>query len=162
MAYCQQWSLSTLSSSLFYRLWYVFCFLYKGLSLTLHPLTTQQQPTPTMQPLFNKLFDNWQPKIFIPALSQCALCFFMFSWHVHEKAVLMISLPLWYLIYFYFFLNNLDVHFFFVSLIAGTDKNYARIYFFLSTLANYSLFPLLFKSPGNTPFMIFKYSNILC
>ena len=64
-----------------------------------HTTTT---PTPTMQPLFNKLFDNWQPKIFIPALSQCALCFFMFSWHVHEKAVLMISLPLWYLLFIVF------------------------------------------------------------
>jgi hypothetical protein len=49
------------------------------------------------QPLLWKLLDGGRGgRVFIAALVQCSLCFFMFSWHVHEKAVLMPILLLTY------------------------------------------------------------------
>jgi len=76
-------------------------------------------------PLLWKLLDGTRKgHVFIAALVQCSLCFFMFSWHVHEKAVLMPILLL--------------------TLLAGSSMEYAGIFFFGSTVAHYSLFPLLF------------------
>ena len=48
----------------------------------------------------------------------------MLGWHVHEKAALMISIPL--------------------GLLAGLQPDLALLFFFLDCLANYSLLPLLF------------------
>jgi len=72
-------------------------------------------------------------KKFIPVLVQCALCAFMFGWHVHEKAILMAIIPL--------------------SLTATEDPFQAKCFLFLSITGNFSLFPLLFL-PTETPIKI--------
>ncbi|XP_045204959.2 probable dolichyl pyrophosphate Glc1Man9GlcNAc2 alpha-1,3-glucosyltransferase [Mercenaria mercenaria] len=61
---------------------------------------------------------------FLRALILCAFGSFMFGWHVHEKAVLMIIIPL--------------------SLLTIDKKKDAQIYLVVSTIGHYSLFPLLF------------------
>ncbi|XP_075159185.1 ALG6/ALG8 family glucosyltransferase xit [Haematobia irritans] len=61
---------------------------------------------------------------FLRAVVICSASSFMFSWHVHEKAILMCLIPLCFL--------------FFVS---ATDAKYA---FILSAVGYFSLFPLLF------------------
>lgn len=58
----------------------------------------------------------------------CAYSSFLFGWHVHEKAILLISLPF--------------------SLLSIDDAKLAKNYFILNTIGNYSLFPLLFKQQG--------------
>jgi alpha-1,3-glucosyltransferase len=57
----------------------------------------------------------------------------MFGWHVHEKAILMVILPL--------------------SLIALENAFQSRMFVVLSTVGHYSLFPLLFL-PSETPIKI--------
>jgi alpha-1,3-glucosyltransferase len=52
----------------------------------------------------------------------------MFGWHVHEKAILMVILPL--------------------SLIALENAFQSRMFVVLSTVGHYSLFPLLFLPSG--------------
>lgn len=56
----------------------------------------------------------------------CAFSSFLFGWHVHEKAILMVLIP--------------------ASILSVKDKNQASLYFFLTTISYYSLFPLLFKN----------------
>ena len=58
----------------------------------------------------------------------CGYASFLFGWHVHEKAVLMILIPL--------------------SFISVKDSSYAELYFIMSFISNYSLFPLIFRSQG--------------
>ncbi|XP_053204391.1 probable dolichyl pyrophosphate Glc1Man9GlcNAc2 alpha-1,3-glucosyltransferase [Panonychus citri] len=70
------------------------------------------------------------PTLFIRSVILCAFSSFIFGYHVHEKAILMIILPLTPL-----------------ALISPMDAN---IFFMLSTIGTYSLFPLLFKT-GETP-----------
>ncbi|XP_068627629.1 dolichyl pyrophosphate Glc1Man9GlcNAc2 alpha-1,3-glucosyltransferase [Battus philenor] len=61
---------------------------------------------------------------FIRCLTICATCSFMFGWHVHEKAILMILIPLSFLAVF----GDVD----------------GRLFLVLSTVGHYSLFPLLY------------------
>ncbi|XP_055640729.1 probable dolichyl pyrophosphate Glc1Man9GlcNAc2 alpha-1,3-glucosyltransferase [Toxorhynchites rutilus septentrionalis] len=62
---------------------------------------------------------------FIRAIILCACSSFMFGWHVHEKAILMVTIPL--------------------TILAITNRTDARWTIFLSIVGHYSLFPLLFK-----------------
>lgn len=62
---------------------------------------------------------------FIRAITLCACSSFMFGWHVHEKAILMVIIPL--------------------TILSITNRNDARWTLFLGILGHYSLFPLLFK-----------------
>lgn len=73
------------------------------------------------------------PTLFIRSVILCAFSSFIFGYHVHEKAILMIILPLTPL-----------------ALISPMDAN---IFFMLSSIGTYSLFPLLFKT-GETPVKI--------
>ncbi|KRX43817.1 putative dolichyl pyrophosphate Glc1Man9GlcNAc2 alpha-1,3-glucosyltransferase, partial [Trichinella murrelli] len=54
-----------------------------------------------------------------------ALPAFLFGWHVHEKAVLTVIIPL--------------------TMLAVRDGRYAKIFFLFSVFGHYSLFPLLFR-----------------
>eukprot|EP01090_Pellita_catalonica_P010989 TRINITY_DN22467_c0_g1_i1.p1 TRINITY_DN22467_c0_g1~~TRINITY_DN22467_c0_g1_i1.p1 ORF type:complete len:327 (+),score=1.02 TRINITY_DN22467_c0_g1_i1:57-983(+) len=79
----------------------------------------------SLVPLMWRVMDRAKDQtIFIPALTQCTLCFFLFSWHVHEKAIIMALIPLGFLV--------------------GRNSSYARVYFIMSCVGSYSLFPLLF------------------
>ncbi|KAF2074611.1 hypothetical protein CYY_004081 [Polysphondylium violaceum] len=79
---------------------------------------------PSLYGIFKKK-DN---QSFLIGITQSCFTFFMFGWHVHEKAIIMITIPLG-----------------FVCLFTSTPK-YSKIYFLLSTIGHYSLFPLLFKA----------------
>ncbi|CAG4964649.1 unnamed protein product [Parnassius apollo] len=61
---------------------------------------------------------------FVRCLTVCATCSFMFGWHVHEKAILMILIPLSFL-----------------AILGDVD---GRLFLFVSTVGHYSLFPLLY------------------
>ncbi|XP_050069661.1 probable dolichyl pyrophosphate Glc1Man9GlcNAc2 alpha-1,3-glucosyltransferase [Anopheles maculipalpis] len=64
-------------------------------------------------------------RIFVRAIVLCGCTSFLFGWHVHEKAILMVLIPL--------------------TLLAIGNHNDARWTIFLGIVAHYSLFPLLFK-----------------
>lgn len=68
---------------------------------------------------------NRCPSLFTRSVVVCAFASFIFGYHVHEKAILMVLLPLTPL-----------------ALVSVVDAN---IYFLLSTLGTFSLFPLLFQ-----------------
>jgi len=81
------------------------------------------------------------PTRFVRALVLCAFAFFLFGWHVHEKAVLLMIVP-----------------FTLISLETREDK---KLFFLLSTIGHFSLFPLIF-TPAEAPikilyFVVFTY-----
>ncbi|XP_041973157.1 probable dolichyl pyrophosphate Glc1Man9GlcNAc2 alpha-1,3-glucosyltransferase [Aricia agestis] len=61
---------------------------------------------------------------FIRCLVLCATCSFVFGWHVHEKAILLIIIPL--------------------SFLSVLGEDDGKSFLVLSTVGHYSLFPLLF------------------
>jgi len=63
-------------------------------------------------------------KSFLTALTLCGYTSYMFGWHVHEKAILLVLVPL--------------------SLLAAENHAYFRTYLIASVAGIYSLFPLLF------------------
>ncbi|XP_061181373.1 probable dolichyl pyrophosphate Glc1Man9GlcNAc2 alpha-1,3-glucosyltransferase [Saccostrea echinata] len=69
------------------------------------------------------------PESFVRAVVLCAFGSYLFGWHVHEKAILIIILPLCLLV-----LNR---------------REDASVFLILSTTGHYSLFPLLF-TPAET------------
>ncbi|XP_058130507.1 probable dolichyl pyrophosphate Glc1Man9GlcNAc2 alpha-1,3-glucosyltransferase [Anopheles ziemanni] len=64
-------------------------------------------------------------RCFVRAIVLCGCTSFLFGWHVHEKAILMVLIPL--------------------TLLAVGNQQDARWTIFLGIVAHYSLFPLLFK-----------------
>ncbi|KZO98001.1 glycosyltransferase family 57 protein [Calocera viscosa TUFC12733] len=71
-----------------------------------------------------KLWRKPDYKSFVHALTLCGYCSFMFGWHVHEKAVLLILVPL--------------------SLLAAEDYAHYRTFVLASMAGIVGLFPLLF------------------
>lgn len=68
---------------------------------------------------------DWET--FVGALTLCGYASFLFGWHVHEKAVLLIIIPF--------------------SLIAIKDRRYFGAFKPLAVAGHVSLFPLLFTAP---------------
>ncbi|KIY67436.1 glycosyltransferase family 57 protein [Cylindrobasidium torrendii FP15055 ss-10] len=71
-----------------------------------------------------KLWRNPSYKSFVTALTLCGYASYLFGWHVHEKAVLLVLVPL--------------------SLLAAERQAYFRTYMICSIAGIFSLFPLLF------------------
>ncbi|XP_030751587.1 probable dolichyl pyrophosphate Glc1Man9GlcNAc2 alpha-1,3-glucosyltransferase isoform X2 [Sitophilus oryzae] len=91
------------------------------------PITTLLLTVAFVLPATIKLFFmNKNATNFLRCLVLCGLTAFLFGWHVHEKAILMVIIPLSIL-----------------SIVEPTD---AKIFLILSTTGHYSLFPLLFPS----------------
>jgi len=63
---------------------------------------------------------------FLRALTLCAWSAFMFGWHVHEKAILLVVVPL--------------------AVLATVSRTEARLYLVTATTGHFSLFPLLFQA----------------
>ncbi|KAI0677439.1 glycosyltransferase family 57 protein [Trametes maxima] len=76
-----------------------------------------------------KLWTNTSYKSFVTALTLCGFTSYMFGWHVHEKAILLVLVPL--------------------SLLAAENNAYFRTFMIASVAGIYSLFPLLF-TPAET------------
>ncbi|CAH2269261.1 jg19216 [Pararge aegeria aegeria] len=96
---------------------------------TITPATTFVLTAVSMMPALVKLWHlgadtKYRSLSFARCLTLCSTCAFMFGWHVHEKAILMILIPLSYL-----------------SVLGKMD---ARFYTFMSVVGHYSLFPLLY------------------
>ena len=77
-----------------------------------------------MLPCLFSLWRNPRPQSFLSAAAYAALCSFMFGYHVHEKAILMVTIPL--------------------AMAAADSQIDARQYFVLSTAGHVALMPLLF------------------
>ena len=79
-----------------------------------------------MQPALVKLFlePNWNT--FVSALTLCGYASFLFGWHVHEKAILLVIIPF--------------------SLLALKDRRYLGAFRPLAVSGHVSLFPLLFTA----------------
>ncbi|KAF8076270.1 glucosyltransferase [Lyophyllum atratum] len=76
-----------------------------------------------------KLWRNPTYKSFLTALTLCGYTSFLFGWHVHEKAVLLVLVPL--------------------SLLAAERQAYFRTFIIISVAGIFSLFPLIF-TPGES------------
>ncbi|KAH8595041.1 glycosyltransferase family 57 protein [Bisporella sp. PMI_857] len=88
-------------------------------------------------PLVKLFFDpTWDT--FIGAVTLCGYASFLFGWHVHEKAILLVIIPF--------------------SLIALKDRRYLGVFRPLAVAGHVSLFPLLFTAaefPIKTVYTIF-------
>lgn len=62
---------------------------------------------------------------FLRLLTHCAFLSYLFGWHVHEKAILLITIPL--------------------ALLAVRNFRYAKPFLLLATTGHFSLFPLFFS-----------------
>ncbi|KAI8909663.1 glycosyl transferase [Gorgonomyces haynaldii] len=79
----------------------------------------------TQLPILVKLWYKPQTPVFIDALVLSSFSSYLFSWHVHEKAILLVLIP--------------------ISFTALRSKEHANIFMILSTSGYFSLFPLLFE-----------------
>ncbi|KAG6837534.1 hypothetical protein H0H93_007715 [Arthromyces matolae] len=85
---------------------------------------------PTIKPIWLiKLWFTPTYKSFLTALTLCGYTSFLFGWHVHEKAVLLVLVPL--------------------SLLAAERHAYFRTFILASVAGVFSLFPLIF-TPGES------------
>lgn len=87
-----------------------------------------------------KLWRNPTYKSFVAAITLCGYVSFLFGWHVHEKAILLVLVPL--------------------SLLAGERHSYFRTFTIASVAGIFSLFPLLF-TPAETIIKV-VYSILWC
>ncbi|XP_014246209.1 probable dolichyl pyrophosphate Glc1Man9GlcNAc2 alpha-1,3-glucosyltransferase [Cimex lectularius] len=76
-------------------------------------------------PCLWKLWTNpGNPLHFVRSLILCSGCAFLFGWHVHEKAILMVIIP--------------------QSILAVLWRKEAEVFIMLSTVGHYALLPLIF------------------
>lgn len=107
-------------------------------------LATVTSILPAMYYLWSK---SKGPEGFVRAVVLCAFGSYLFGWHVHEKAILIIILPLCLLVF--------------------NKREDASIFLILSTTGHYSLFPLLFTSAETTTkillmlaYSVFAFSSL--
>jgi alpha-1,3-glucosyltransferase len=102
-----------------------------------------------MQCFLIKLWRNPTYKSFVTALTLCGYISFLFGWHVHEKAILLVLVPLRFALLSCASLQD-DLTFQFVddSLLAGERHAYFRTFVLASVAGIFSLFPLLFTPAG--------------
>lgn len=81
-------------------------------------------------PVWWNIWRRPTPHKFVEAVVLCGFSSFLFGWHVHEKAILMVLVPL--------------------SVLAVSSRVHARFFYLLSCIGYFSLFPLLF-APTETP-----------
>lgn len=95
---------------------------------------------------FYHSFRSKTAKDFVRAVAICGCTSFMFGWHVHEKAILMVVIPLRYVATHTISSQSMliPIREFLFSLLAASDKYEASQLLLLTIIANYSLFPLLF------------------
>ncbi|GAB7353515.1 hypothetical protein MBLNU459_g3960t2 [Dothideomycetes sp. NU459] len=92
----------------------------------------------TQIPALIKLFVHPTWDVFVGAITLCGYASFLFGWHVHEKAILLVIIPF--------------------SLIALKDRRYLGAFRPLAVSGHVSLFPLLFTAqefPIKTVYTIF-------
>lgn len=86
------------------------------------------------------LFQLWRryptPTRFVRVMILCAFAFYLFGWHVHEKAVLIMIIPF--------------------TLIMLETPEEKKLFFLLSTAGHFSLFPLIF-TPAEAPIKILYF-----
>ena len=80
------------------------------------------------------------PVQFLRALILCNFCSFMFGWHVHEKAILLMIIPMA------------------VLAMVGNPHTDSVHFFLLSSIGNFSLFPLLYQERET----VIKFLLLLC
>jgi alpha-1,3-glucosyltransferase len=78
----------------------------------------------SMIPSLVLLWRRPRPATFTASIVYAAMCSFMLGWHVHEKAILLALIP--------------------ASVACLDSAASARLYFFMSSVASVSIFPLLF------------------
>lgn len=87
-----------------------------------------------MLPALLKLwYRPYKRDLFLPSLTLCAFVSFVFGYHVHEKAILMIIIPL--------------------TLLSVKTVAFARVFTILSIIGHFALFPLLHEQ-AETPIKI--------
>eukprot|EP01114_Cavostelium_apophysatum_P021033 TRINITY_DN7220_c0_g1_i1.p1 TRINITY_DN7220_c0_g1~~TRINITY_DN7220_c0_g1_i1.p1 ORF type:complete len:518 (-),score=58.58 TRINITY_DN7220_c0_g1_i1:163-1716(-) len=93
---------------------------------TVKPFYTMLIIIISILPLMKHLWSRPNITSFKASLVVCSLSFYMFGWHVHEKAILTTIIPL--------------------GLLINDGAHFTRAFFFLSTVGHYTLFPLLFPA----------------
>ncbi|OWZ14596.1 Dolichyl pyrophosphate Glc1Man9GlcNAc2 alpha-1,3-glucosyltransferase [Phytophthora megakarya] len=91
---------------------------------TVSPLVCAVLTFAMMTPVLRSVWKYPDSSLFTSALAYCMLCSFLLGYHVHEKAILQVTLPL--------------------GLMAADSVASMRLYRFASGVATISLFPLLF------------------
>jgi alpha-1,3-glucosyltransferase len=81
----------------------------------------------------------------VTALTLCGYSSFMFGWHVHEKAILLVLVPLRYESIHTFVAISFSKE---RSLLAAESDAHLRTFVLASVAGIYSLFPLLFTPAG--------------
>ncbi len=84
----------------------------------------------SMLPVLYSVWKYPDSSLFMSALVYCMHCSFMFGYHVHEKAILQVLLPM--------------------ALLSAESVNDMRVYRFASIISTFSLFPLLFTPAEHT------------
>lgn len=89
-----------------------------------------------------KLFIRPTFNVFLGAIVLCGFSSFIFGWHVHEKAILMVIIPFRYVFLLYNFFKKI------ISLLALKDRRYFTAFCPLVVAGYVSLFPLIFTPLG--------------
>ncbi|KAK8807261.1 hypothetical protein WA158_004020 [Blastocystis sp. Blastoise] len=86
-------------------------------------------------PCLIPIFMHPHPRLFVNSLITCSFVSFLFGWHVHEKALLTILIP--------------------ITIICCDTASDARLFIVFSTITNFALFPLLFKPQEQITALLF-------